>query len=216
MHIAIIGATGNVGTRLTQLALRKNVEVTAYARTVDSLQPADLLTIVQGELDDTARLASALAGTQSVVVLLAAGFRDTTLLQRSIPHIVKAITTLPDNARPQIVFTSVFGADVSGSRASAGAKLVYKSFLKNFHADRTEALNLLENSGLDYVTVYPVNLSPKGKAVSAEVVAIPDLSHVRGMPVLNMDSAAAGILEIAAKQSPRGSSYVLTVPGSWK
>lgn len=216
MRIAILGATGNVGTRLSKLALTNGDDVIVYARNTTSVLPADRFTVIQGELNDTARLTSALTGTQSVVVLLAAGFSDTTLLQRSVPLIIKAVNELPVDSRPQIVFTSVFGADATLPRASAFAKLVYRTALKKFLADRTKALELLKASGLDYITVYPVNLSPKGQAVSPEIVDLKDLSRINGMPVLNMDSAAAGILNVAARQAASGSAFVLTAPGTWK
>ncbi|WP_244816293.1 NAD(P)-dependent oxidoreductase [Caballeronia sp. Lep1P3] len=65
-RIAIIGATGNVGSRLTQEALRRGHTVTALARDVSKLAARDGVTAKSVDALDTAALADALAGHDAV------------------------------------------------------------------------------------------------------------------------------------------------------
>jgi len=74
MKIAIIGATGRVGTRLTDEALRRGHAVTALARNASKLAPRDGLATKDVDATDTDALAAALAGND--VVISAARFLD--------------------------------------------------------------------------------------------------------------------------------------------
>lgn len=60
--IAIVGATGNVGSRLAEEALRRRHTVTALARDTSALAPRDGLTARNVDALDTAALADAIAG----------------------------------------------------------------------------------------------------------------------------------------------------------
>ncbi|CAG2159474.1 NAD(P)-dependent oxidoreductase [Cupriavidus numazuensis] len=62
MNIAIIGATGRVGTRLIDEALRRGHRVTALARTASRLPTRDGLTTRDVDATDSQALAAALAG----------------------------------------------------------------------------------------------------------------------------------------------------------
>jgi len=74
MKIAIIGATGRVGTRLTDEALRRGHTVTALSRSASKLAPRDGLATKDVDATDTNALAAALAGND--VVISAARFMD--------------------------------------------------------------------------------------------------------------------------------------------
>ncbi|AOY93529.1 3-beta hydroxysteroid dehydrogenase [Cupriavidus sp. USMAA2-4] len=62
MKIAIIGATGRVGTRLIDEALRRGHTVTALSRKATSLAPRAGLSTLDVDVADGAALAAALAG----------------------------------------------------------------------------------------------------------------------------------------------------------
>lgn len=62
MKIAIIGATGRVGTRLIDEALRRGHTVTAIARQAEKLPTRQGLATCNADVADTEALASALAG----------------------------------------------------------------------------------------------------------------------------------------------------------
>ncbi|GGF38114.1 3-beta hydroxysteroid dehydrogenase [Aliidongia dinghuensis] len=73
MKLAIIGATGNVGTRLVAEALGRGHQVTAIARDPAKLRAQDRLTPVVGDASQPTALAPRLAGHDAVVSTV--GFR---------------------------------------------------------------------------------------------------------------------------------------------
>lgn len=84
MKIAIIGATGRVGTRLIDEALRRGHTVTAIARQAEKLSAREGLSTRNADVADTQALASALAGHD--VAISAVRF-----LQASTEQIVGAV-----------------------------------------------------------------------------------------------------------------------------
>ncbi|CAG2126679.1 hypothetical protein LMG31506_00116 [Cupriavidus yeoncheonensis] len=67
MNIAIIGATGRVGTRLIDEALRRGHRVTALARTASSLPAREGLITRDVDATDSQALAAALAGHDAAI-----------------------------------------------------------------------------------------------------------------------------------------------------
>lgn len=67
MKIAIIGATGNVGSRLIEEALRRGHAVTAIARQASKLPGRDGMTTRDVDVADTQALADALRGNDTVI-----------------------------------------------------------------------------------------------------------------------------------------------------
>jgi hypothetical protein len=67
MKVAIVGATGRAGIRLTEEALSRGHEVVAIARGAASLGTRQNLTTAAVDLNDTDALASAMAGAEAVL-----------------------------------------------------------------------------------------------------------------------------------------------------
>ena len=67
MKVALIGATGFVGSQLLNEALNRGHEVTAIVRRTDRLPEHPNLTAKQGEIMDTEALADLLAGHEAVI-----------------------------------------------------------------------------------------------------------------------------------------------------
>ena len=74
MRIALIGATGNVGQRITAEALRRGHEVIAIARDVSKLEPQAGVTPAQADLRDKDATRKAIHGADAVV--LSVKFQD--------------------------------------------------------------------------------------------------------------------------------------------
>ena len=70
VKIAIIGATGNVGTSILAEALRRGHTVTALARDLSGLRTAKGLTGVNGDVEQPEALATKLAGHDVIVSAL--------------------------------------------------------------------------------------------------------------------------------------------------
>lgn len=68
MKIALIGATGFVGTHLLEEALQRGHEVTAIVRDPSKIaNPADKLTVLKGDIKNVAELAAQLKGNDVVI-----------------------------------------------------------------------------------------------------------------------------------------------------
>jgi len=67
MNIALIGATGFVGSAVLEELLRRQHQVTALARNPGKLAARDGLTVVQADAQDAAQVAKAVAGHDAVV-----------------------------------------------------------------------------------------------------------------------------------------------------
>lgn len=67
MNIALIGATGFVGSAVLEELLRRQHQVTALARNPGKLAARDGLTVVQADAQDAAQVAKAVAGHGAVV-----------------------------------------------------------------------------------------------------------------------------------------------------
>lgn len=84
MKIAIIGATGNVGTRLTDEALRRGHTVTALARQASKLAAREGVTTRDVDVADTKALADALRGNDVAISTVR-------FLQATAPQISEAV-----------------------------------------------------------------------------------------------------------------------------
>lgn len=67
MNIALIGATGFVGSAVLTELLGRGHSVAALARTPSKIAPQDKLTVVQADVLDAAQVAAAVRGTDAVV-----------------------------------------------------------------------------------------------------------------------------------------------------
>jgi putative NADH-flavin reductase len=80
MKIAIIGATGFVGSAVLNEALHKGHEVTAIARNIDKITTKNAkLKVLSADVDDIANLAKILAGHDAVVNAFNAGWTNPNL-----------------------------------------------------------------------------------------------------------------------------------------
>ena len=71
MKLAVFGPTGATGGRLVEYALAAGFHVVAYARNTSGIASGnERLTIVQGELSDTAAIERAVDGAGAVISLL--------------------------------------------------------------------------------------------------------------------------------------------------
>lgn len=68
MKIAVIGATGNIGSKVVSEALQRGHTVIGIARHVDKLEKQKGLTAVQCDLADESKLADSVRGQDAVIV----------------------------------------------------------------------------------------------------------------------------------------------------
>src|ERR1700759_3373779 len=67
MNVALIGATGNIGTKILAELVSRGHSVTAIARNPEKLSPSAKVKVVGVDAADTAALAEALRGHDAVI-----------------------------------------------------------------------------------------------------------------------------------------------------
>ncbi|MCF8609922.1 SDR family oxidoreductase [Gordonia sp. HY285] len=213
MRIVVIGANGNVGSRIVTAAAAQGNEVVAFVRRLETVTPAPGLTVVQGDASDAAAVAAAAADADTVVVSITGSMRDATFMQRTLPAVIEGVRRA---GGVRIVLISVFGAGDTAEKASGLARLVYRTALKRFLADKAAADRLLMQSGLDYTIVYPVNLKDSPSAPEIGVRPLDDVRIVPGLPSLSYTDAGTAIAEIAAGGVSAGRRILLTTAKGWR
>lgn len=88
--IVVFGGTGYAGSAITREALSRGITVTAVARDTSKLEPADGLTLAQGDAFDTDFVAEVTKGADVVVVALHAVQADGSELKDRFQHFVDA------------------------------------------------------------------------------------------------------------------------------
>jgi len=86
MKIALIGATGQVGSRLLGEALERGHQVTAIARNPASLAPRDGLTALALDVTDGDKLAAALAGHDVALISVKYSQVDAAPILEAVKH----------------------------------------------------------------------------------------------------------------------------------
>jgi putative NADH-flavin reductase len=84
LKIAIIGATGNVGKRITEEALNRGHHVTGIARTIDGIAARNNLTLKVGDIGNPEALAGMLKGHDLVVSSVKSPDFDTDQLLKAV------------------------------------------------------------------------------------------------------------------------------------
>ncbi|WP_374347811.1 NAD(P)-dependent oxidoreductase [Chitinimonas sp.] len=103
MKIALIGATGFVGSALLAEALQRGHEVTVLSRDTTKIAPANGLTVKQADVYDPAQIAAALAGQDILISAFNPGW---------------------DKADIQALFLKGHDAIVAGSKQAGIARLI--------------------------------------------------------------------------------------------
>ena len=67
MKVALVGASGNVGSRLLAELVRRGHQVTAIARHPEKIEVSQSITPAKGDLFDDATLAQVLSGHEAVI-----------------------------------------------------------------------------------------------------------------------------------------------------
>lgn len=216
MKIAILGATGNVGSHLVTAALDAGHEVVAYVRRPDAMQRRAGLTVVMGELDDEVGLARAFTGADAVISAIGVPMgakKPIDLMQRSLPLITRATTKAGVD---RLVVVSAFGVGDTAAKASGFARLIYRTVVAKIFKDKELSEQVLPDSGLNWTAVYPVNLKDAPAKPAVAVKNLAEVGSVPGLPTLPFENAAGALLKIAADRSLSGQRVLVTTQKGWK
>jgi len=154
MRLTVFGATGRVGNILVHSALEQGHEVTAYVRDPARLkQKHGRLFVRKGSLEDTAAVADAVRGTE--VVVSALGARDVTHTVTVVTTATRTITAaMKAEGVQRLVVVGAAGLLPHPSGGLTGEHGL-PPFLRHAFEDHRNALQVLQESGLDWVVVCP-------------------------------------------------------------
>lgn len=213
MRIVIVGATGNVGSRTVEAALEAGHDVVAYVRRPDAVAPRPGLTIAKGDAADVTAMAAAAKSADAVIVAITGSTKDATFMQRTLPKVIEAVKQTNVG---RLVMVSVFGAGDTAQKASWFARLIYRSLLGKFLADRAASDEVLQHSGLDFTIVYPVNLKNAPALPATAIERLDRVAKVPGLPTLPFANAAAALVRIASDPGYSGQRVLVTTPNGWR
>ncbi|WP_084105785.1 NAD(P)-dependent oxidoreductase [Demequina sp. NBRC 110056] len=191
MRVAVLGATGRTGSRLTTLALGAQHDVVAYARRPDAITPQPGLAVVGGELDDLDGMTSALSGCDAVVVALGPKVSQAhaPIMQTAMPTVIAAARAAGVR---RIVVLSALGVGETFANTRYPYRFGCRTFLAGNFRDHLAGESLLEDSGLEWTTLHPGPLGDGAATPKPTIIeATPDYAMPRAPRTQRSDVAAA-------------------------
>jgi putative NADH-flavin reductase len=166
MKIAVFGATGPTGREVVAQALAEGDEVTAYVRSPTKLGITDhRLTMVQGELSDSAQVERAISGADAVVSTLGprGGSKHKPLTQ-GMQNIVAAMDKL--GVRRIVVTSTLSVKDQNDKRGLTARALVFlvKFAMRSAYDEIIGVAETLRASDLDWTILRMTMLNNKPKS----------------------------------------------------
>ena len=123
----------------------------AFTRSPHKLERSAGLRIAQGDVTDAASVAAAVAGHDAVIVALGSnGLRDRTTLTTGTRTIVDGMTR---HAVERLVILSAAGVGESWRQVPLLARVLFRTLLRNIHADHTAQEALVRTSSMDWTIV---------------------------------------------------------------
>ncbi|MGB6450639.1 MAG: NAD(P)-dependent oxidoreductase [Steroidobacteraceae bacterium] len=187
MRIALIGATGNVGTKIVNEALSRGHQVTGIARHIENLKARQGLTPKQADLADEKKLADTVRGHDAIVVSVR--YRDNDVL--------KAFSAAKAAGVKRVLL--VGGA--ASLEASPGVRLVdtpgFPAEIKVEALPAAEALKRVrEEKALDWTFVSPsIMLVPGERTGKFRIGTDQVLKDEKGDSRISQEDLAVAILD---------------------
>jgi len=169
MHVALVGATGFVGSALLTELLSRGHRVVALARQPAKLPARPGLTVVQADVQDRSQIADAVAGTEAVLSAFNPGWDDPALYERFLSGSEAIVQGTRQAGVPRLLVVGGAGSlyvapGVQAVDTEAFAQAVPANVLPGARAARDLLTRLqTRESGLDWTLLSP----PPGLAPGA-------------------------------------------------
>jgi len=193
MKVVIFGASGKTGTLLTDQALAKGHQVTAFVRRADAMvQRHPNLKIITGNLDETYKLKDAIAGADACISTLGGGS-----LTKHAPEIIagisRIISQMEHEGVKRFIYLSSIGAGESRYLMGPAIRfLIADVMLRVPLADHTTNEQSLEKSKLQWTVVRPGGLTDGPKAENLNYGT--EKIKLKGSPKISRANVASFIL----------------------
>lgn len=154
MKILVLGASRGVGRHVIEQAVRRGHAVTALARNVQDVPGSDTLKVIEADATDPSNLGPHLLGQDVVLCTVGAGSRGSTQLYSNIAR--NLASEMPRAGVYRLIFLSNFG--VMNEVGGVSGFLV-NFFLRHVIADHRRALEIMQNSTVNWTAVRPMRLT---------------------------------------------------------
>jgi putative NADH-flavin reductase len=208
MRIFVLGATGRTGAVFVEQALAAGHELTAFVRNPDKLPAQARLTVVPGDVLDSAALAEAMRDHHVVVSML--GVRSLAPHDFSAQSTAAVVRAAEVSGIRRVVLLSAFGVGETIDKASPGARLMFRSAVKAIQDDKAAGEAFLTASALDWTIAYPVVLTNGPATKAFRAIDLAELDRVPGLPRISREDVAGFLLEAATRERWSRRKVVLT------
>jgi len=194
MKIVVFGASGKTGTLITEQALAKGHQVTAYVRRSGALvQQHPNLKVVAGSLNDTGKLKEAISGADACVSALGGD----SLIKHS-PEITSGIHVIVSLMEQEGVKRLVYLSSMGAGESRKIMRPLIRFFIADIMlrvplADHTANEKRIAKSKLQWTLVRPAGLTngPKtGRLKHGKSIAV-----LKGNPQISRANVASFIIE---------------------
>ena len=187
MNLTVLGAAGATGVPLVEQAIAAGHQVTALARSAETLTLTNPnLHVVQGDATDRAVVSQAMKGADAVISVL--GARGPVMAEAT-----RAVVAAAEQAGPdRILMLSSFA--VARDRLKPVSKLVTRMAMGSQIKDKTAGEEVLRASGLDWTIVYATVLTNGPKT---EPRVVPETEKVGMSQRISRADVASFLLQAA-------------------
>ena len=187
MNLTVLGAAGATGVPLVEQAIAAGHQVTALARSAETLTLTNPnLHVVQGDATDRAVVSQAMKGADAVISVL--GARGPVMAEAT-----RAVVAAAEQAGPdRILMLSSFA--VARDRLKPVSKLVTRMAMGSQIKDKTAGEEVLRASGLDWTIVYATVLTDGPKT---EPRVVPETEKVGTSQRISRADVASFLLQAA-------------------
>jgi uncharacterized protein len=193
MKILIIGATGNIGSRILREAVSRGHEVTAVVRREGALQSEPRVEVERADARDAGEVARLADGHDAVVVAVSARREG----DAPIPEVVRAAVEGVRSAGVARLFV-VGGA--GSLEVAPGVQLVdtpeFPEAYKAESLQQREALDVVRASGVNWTYLSPaVVITPGERTGRYRVGGDEVLTDAEGNSLISMEDYAVAVLD---------------------
>lgn len=155
MKIIVFGANGRTGQKVIEQAINKGMEVTAFARSADSIKlKSDKLSVVIGQATIYEDVKKAIVGHDVVISCIGGpGAKPSTTITDITNNIVNAMNETGVKRIAQVA-----SAGIHGELKGVIGKII-SLMLKNPLKDHKGAYEKLQEGGVDYTLARPMSLT---------------------------------------------------------
>ncbi|MFL5319891.1 MAG: NAD(P)-dependent oxidoreductase [Myxococcaceae bacterium] len=190
MKIVVFGATGLTGGEVLKQALEAGHSVTAVARSPEAITTKhERLTVVKGDAQNAGEVSAAVAGQDAVVVALGSrNLKPTTLYSDAARNVTAA---MKQHGVKRLTWLSAAGVGDSADQTRRSSfifgRIVMPLMLKNVYADHARAIDVLKQSGVEFVVARPVQL--KNSPAVGKIIVTPPTEKIPHLTITRADVA---------------------------